>query len=221
MFRSVLLRAHTTGTGGNDAETEKAAQAMLAPIIGKSVTVIVNKLGEIQKTVGTEAIQNAIVETQKNALDRDAAQKEFDAYFFVQLQLAVQPVLTEDALEIGEKWPSIDEIVLPLEEKQLVRTVYYKLTGRKDDLATLDITGKLTLQTRSGLPIETKPSILELLKGDVTGEAVFDTKNGCFRKVRTQTDIGLKATTISPTKPDQQNIAVTDTRTITEAVLIK
>lgn len=220
-LRNVQLRVSSTGTGENDAEMEKAGQAMLAPMIGKSFTVIVNKVGEVQKVIGTEAIQKAIMETQKNPLDRDAAQKQFDEYFFAQLQLAAQPVLTEDALEIGQKWPLIDQVPIELEQKRLVRVMYYQLTGIKDNLASLEITGKLTLQTRTGLPTENRPSLLELLKGDIAGSAVFDVKQGCFRSVRAQTDLSIKATSSVPNQPNQRNTGVTDSRTITEATLLK
>lgn len=220
-LRNVQLRVRSTGTGENDAEMEKAGQAMLAPMIGKSFTVIVNKVGEVQKVIGFEAIQKAIMETQKNTLDRDAAEKQFDEYFFAQLQLNAQPVLTEDALEIGEKWPFIDQVPLEPEKKRLVRVMYYQLTGIKEHLASLDITGKLTLQTRTGLPIENRPSILELLKGDIGGSAVFDIKLGCFRSVRAQTDLSIKATPSVPGQPNQRNMGVTDSRTITEATLLK
>lgn len=222
MFRGAAVRVKSSGIPQSDAEIQKQAQAMLQPMVGKSISVTVNPWGEIQRLTGVDPIQKAITDTQLDPMDKESARQQFDSYFFSQLHYAVMPILTEDALVAGEKWPLIDHIPMPYENKKLVRAVYYTLASLEDGLATIDINGKLTLHTRTGEPEEDKkPSVLQLTHGEIKGSAIFDFKRGCFRQVRSQMDVGLQAALANPAQPQQRIVGITYTRTTMEALLLQ
>ncbi len=220
-FRDASIKFTSTNTPQDDTALTQQGQAMIAPIVGKSVVIAVDRLGEIKKIVGVEAIQKAIVETQKGELNREGARIQFDEYYFVQLLQAAQPVVTEDSLSVGEKWPAIDNVPLGFEDKQLVRAIYYSLTGIKDGFASLSIVGKLTLLQPTGLDADPqRQNIVELLSGDVSGASTFDPILGCFRLVRLQMDFSLKFSVSNPNDPNRPILGLTDTRKITESTLI-